>query len=103
MSSSVYPPSTTEGASTLRISISSTIYPDSAHSFDPASFIHIGSPIPESSDDHNLYYQPPPTSANLLDDIQDEQTIDPDNYQLMSILSGSRVVQPPGSGVPVRD
>ncbi|KAH6875002.1 hypothetical protein BKA70DRAFT_1449147 [Coprinopsis sp. MPI-PUGE-AT-0042] len=107
---SYYPPSTAEGASALRISISSTIYPDSAqtHSHhvhdsddsnddrdhdddgDGASFIQIGSPIPESDASHDLYYTQPITTTTT-NDLLDEQTIDPDNYQLMSILSGSRL------------
>ncbi|KAG2022774.1 hypothetical protein CC2G_000499 [Coprinopsis cinerea AmutBmut pab1-1] len=90
------PPSTIDFYPEHRISISSTIYPDDA------SYIHIphshhnerdeDSYDDNDNDDDDYYDQ----RHDILQEIQSEQVIDPDNYQLMSILSGSRVVpQPP--------
>ncbi|KAH6916613.1 hypothetical protein BKA70DRAFT_1250047 [Coprinopsis sp. MPI-PUGE-AT-0042] len=86
---SYYPPSTAEGASALRISISSTIYPDSAQTHSHHVHDSDDSNDDQSDASHDLYYTQPITTTT--NDLLDEQTIDPDNYQLMSILSGSRL------------
>ncbi|KAJ2923857.1 hypothetical protein H1R20_g13237, partial [Candolleomyces eurysporus] len=108
------PPSTTETAP--RISISSTIYPSSTEnpslpntanepnfpshiSSDGGSFIDVVTPysprfaVNESSEeDYDYEYEPYPRN-DILHEIQSEQVIDSDNYQLMSILAGTNMIR----------
>lgn len=96
------PPSTIASPDQPRISISSTIYTDSNDhglsapntanraDFPPDVRSFIGS---YSSEEGEYNFDSFPRH-DILHEIQSEQIIDGDNYQLMSILSGTHMLQP---------
>ncbi|RXW24582.1 hypothetical protein EST38_g1299 [Candolleomyces aberdarensis] len=110
------PPSSIDHGDRPRISISSTIYPSSTEnpslpntanepnfpshiSSDGGSFIDVVTPysprfaVNESSEeDYDYEYEPYPRN-DILHEIQSEQVIDSDNYQLMSILAGTNMIR----------
>ncbi|TFK26722.1 hypothetical protein FA15DRAFT_667211 [Coprinopsis marcescibilis] len=85
------PPSSIDLGPDHRISISSSIYPSSSANNDDADYIQIH----DHNDNDDYDYDNPTDDCHdpndILQEIQNEQVIDSDNYQLMSILSGSRV------------